>query len=47
MAGSVPVLGVLFSSKSFPENVPDLAIIVTPHCASGAARRRGQDTGRR
>jgi len=29
--GSVPVLGVLFSSKSYQQNQTDLAIIVTPH----------------
>jgi pilus assembly protein CpaC len=29
--GSVPVLGALFSSKSFQQNQTDLAIIVTPH----------------
>jgi len=29
--GSVPVLGVLFSSKSYQKNETDLAIIVTPH----------------
>ena len=29
--GSVPVLGPLFSSKSFQKNETDLAIIVTPH----------------
>ena len=29
--GSVPVLGTLFSSKSFQKNETDLAIIVTPH----------------
>ncbi len=29
--GSVPVLGALFSSKSFQKNQTDLAIIVTPH----------------
>ena len=29
--GSIPVLGVLFSSKSFQKNETDLAIIVTPH----------------
>ncbi len=29
--GSVPVLGALFSSKSFQKNETDLAIIVTPH----------------
>jgi pilus assembly protein CpaC len=29
--GSVPVLGALFSSKSYQNNQTDLAIIVTPH----------------
>ncbi len=29
--GSVPVLGALFSSKSFQNNETDLVIIVTPH----------------
>jgi len=29
--GSVPVLGVLFSSKSYQKNESELAIIVTPH----------------
>jgi pilus assembly protein CpaC len=29
--GSVPVLGLLFSSKSYQQNETDLAIIVTPH----------------
>jgi pilus assembly protein CpaC len=29
--GSVPVLGTLFSSKSYQQNQTDLAIIVTPH----------------
>ncbi len=29
--GSVPVLGTLFSSKSYQQNETDLAIIVTPH----------------
>ena len=29
--GSVPVLGTLFSSKSYQNNETDLAIIVTPH----------------
>jgi pilus assembly protein CpaC len=29
--GSVPVLGALFSSKSYQQNETDLAIIVTPH----------------
>ena len=29
--GSVPVLGVLFSSKSYQQNQTDLVIIVTPH----------------
>jgi pilus assembly protein CpaC len=29
--GSVPVLGTLFSSKSYRKNETDLAIIVTPH----------------
>lgn len=29
--GSVPILGALFSSKSYQQNETDLAIIVTPH----------------
>ena len=29
--GSVPVLGTLFSSKSYQKNETDLAIVVTPH----------------
>ena len=29
--GSVPVLGALFSSKSYQKNQTDLVIIVTPH----------------
>jgi pilus assembly protein CpaC len=29
--GSIPVLGALFSSKSYQKNETDLAIIVTPH----------------
>jgi pilus assembly protein CpaC len=29
--GSVPVLGTLFSSKSYQKNETDLVIIVTPH----------------
>ena len=29
--GSVPILGALFSSKSYQQNQTDLAIIVTPH----------------
>ncbi|MEI9805978.1 MAG: hypothetical protein WDN48_18370 [Pseudolabrys sp.] len=29
--GSVPVLGALFSSKSYQKNETDLVIIVTPH----------------
>jgi pilus assembly protein CpaC len=29
--GSVPVLGALFSSKSFQKNETDLVIVVTPH----------------
>jgi pilus assembly protein CpaC len=29
--GSVPVLGALFSSKSYQQNETDLVIIVTPH----------------
>jgi pilus assembly protein CpaC len=29
--GSVPILGALFSSKSYQKNETDLAIIVTPH----------------
>jgi pilus assembly protein CpaC len=29
--GSVPVLGTLFSSKSYQKNQTDLVIVVTPH----------------
>ena len=46
--GSVPVLGTLFSSKSYQQNQTDLAIIVTPHLVRPA--RPGdvrQDAGRR
>ena len=46
--GSVPVLGALFSSKSYQKNETDLAIIVTPHLVRPA--RPGdvdQDAGRR
>ncbi len=35
--GSVPVLGALFSSKSYQKNQTDLAIIVTPHLVRPAA----------
>jgi pilus assembly protein CpaC len=35
--GSVPVLGALFSSKSYQKNQTDLAIIVTPHIVRPAA----------
>ena len=35
--GSVPVLGTLFSSKSYQQNQTDLAIIVTPHIVRPAA----------
>ena len=35
--GSVPVLGTLFSSKSYQKNQTDLAIIVTPHIVRPAA----------
>jgi len=34
--GSVPVLGALFSSKSYQQNETDLVIIVTPHLVSPA-----------
>ena len=34
--GSVPVLGALFSSKSYQKNQTDLAIIVTPHLVQPA-----------
>jgi pilus assembly protein CpaC len=34
--GSVPVLGTLFSSKSFQQNETDLVIIVTPHLVAPA-----------
>ncbi len=46
--GSVPVLGALFSSKSYQKNETDLAIIVTPHLVRPA--RPGdvdQDAARR
>jgi pilus assembly protein CpaC len=36
-AGSVPVLGALFSSKAYQKNETDLAIIVTPHLVRPAA----------
>jgi pilus assembly protein CpaC len=39
--GSVPVLGTLFSSKSYQQNQTDLAIIVTPHLVRPA--RPGDD----
>ncbi len=46
--GSVPVLGALFSSKSYQKNQTDLAIIVTPHIVRpAAAGRRNQDAVRR
>ncbi|MBR0939094.1 type II and III secretion system protein family protein [Bradyrhizobium jicamae] len=35
--GSVPVLGTLFSSKSYLQNETDLVIIVTPHLVAPAA----------
>ena len=35
--GSVPVLGVLFSSKSYQANETDLVVIVTPHLVAPAA----------
>jgi pilus assembly protein CpaC len=35
--GNVPVLGALFSSKSYQKNQTDLAIIVTPHIVRPAA----------
>ncbi len=47
--GSVPVLGTLFSSKSFQKNETDLAIIVTPH-PDGQSRthaRAGSQAGAR
>jgi pilus assembly protein CpaC len=34
--GSVPVLGTLFSSKSFQQNESDLVVIVTPHLVAPA-----------
>jgi pilus assembly protein CpaC len=34
--GSVPILGTLFSSKSYQKNQTDLAIIVTPHLVKPA-----------
>jgi pilus assembly protein CpaC len=37
--GSVPVLGTLFSSKSYQQNQTDLAIIVTPHLVRPARLR--------
>ena len=39
--GSVPILGTLFSSKSYQRNQTDLAIIVTPHLVRPA--RPGDD----
>jgi pilus assembly protein CpaC len=47
--GSVPVLGALFSSKSYQKNETDLAIIVTPRLIRPAApgdmiRSPGDDT---
>jgi pilus assembly protein CpaC len=39
--GSVPVLGTLFSSKSYQKNQTDLAIIITPHLVRPA--RPGDD----
>jgi pilus assembly protein CpaC len=35
--GSVPVLGALFSSKSFQQDETDLVVIVTPHLVAPAA----------
>jgi pilus assembly protein CpaC len=35
--GTVPVLGTLFSSKSYQQNQTDLVIIVTPHLVRPAA----------
>jgi pilus assembly protein CpaC len=35
--GSVPVLGALFSSKSYQQQETDLVIIVTPHLVAPAA----------
>ena len=35
--GSVPVLGALFSSKSFQQQETDLVVIVTPHLVAPAA----------
>jgi pilus assembly protein CpaC len=35
--GSVPVLGALFSSKSYQANETDLVVIVTPHLVAPAA----------
>ncbi len=35
--GSVPVLGALFSSKSYQQNETDLIVIVTPHLVAPAA----------
>ena len=34
--GSVPVLGVLFSSKAYQQNETDLVVIVTPHLVAPA-----------
>ncbi|MFN3658221.1 MAG: type II and III secretion system protein family protein [Pseudolabrys sp.] len=47
--GSVPVLGALFSSKSYQKRETDLAIIVTPHLVRPAApgnliKSPGEDT---
>ena len=36
-SGSVPVLGTLFSSKSYQKNETDLVVIVTPHLVKPAA----------
>jgi pilus assembly protein CpaC len=35
--GSVPILGVLFSSKSYQANETDLVVIITPHLVAPAA----------
>ena len=35
--GSVPILGMLFSSKSYQANETDLVVIVTPHLVAPAA----------
>ena len=42
--GSIPVLGALFSSKSYQKNETDLAIIVTP-APSCVRRDRGRNQG--